>query len=145
MFEKLFLLVKNNADEAVMNNPVINPKDRDAVIIEASSSIIEVMKNQMESGKLNDLIRFFQYSGEYGSALVSSMINRFANKLNKFYNIEPNAAYKTASMLIPGVMVDLVKQTKDGTEEDFALATMLSNLNGKRADLGPLVRDLMVA
>jgi len=88
------LLVKNNAGRAVIDNPVIAAKDRDAVIIEASSSIIEVLKNQMENGKLNDLIKFFKYSGIYSTALISSMVNRFANKLNKFYGIEPEAAHK---------------------------------------------------
>lgn len=144
MFEKLFLLVKNNAGKAVVENPVIAAKDRDAVIIEASSSIIEVMKNQMESGKLNDLIKFFKYSGIYGTALISSMVNRFANKLNKFYGIEPNAAHDVAEMLIPGVMADLTQQV-NGKDGELALSTMLSNLNGNRADLAPLVHRLMVA
>lgn len=144
MFEKLFLLVKNNAKEAVIDNPVIAAKDRDAVIIEASSSIIEVLKNQMESGKLNDLIKFFRYSGIYGAALTTSMVNRFANKLNKFYGLNPDDAQATSLQLIPGVMDQLVTQTRSG-KEDFALGTMLSNLNGNRADLRPLVNQMMVA
>ena len=36
MFENLFLLVKNNAGKAVINNPEIAEKDREAVITEAS-------------------------------------------------------------------------------------------------------------
>ncbi|MDB4901998.1 MAG: hypothetical protein JWQ63_1279, partial [Mucilaginibacter sp.] len=42
MFEKLFLLVKNNAGTAVIDNPAIPVKYHEAVINEASSSIIEV-------------------------------------------------------------------------------------------------------
>ena len=145
MFEKLFLLVKNNAGTAVINNPVIAAKDRDAVIIEASSSIIEVLKNQMESGKLNDLVRFFKYSGIYSTALVSSVVNRFANKLNNFYGIDPEAAHNTAEMLIPGVLQQLISQSKSGEEAEFALGNMLSNLNGNQADLSVLVNSMMVA
>ncbi len=44
MFEKLFMLVKNNAGTAVIDNPEIPAKYHDAVINEASSSIIEVLK-----------------------------------------------------------------------------------------------------
>ena len=145
MFEKLFMLVKNNAGKAVIDNPVIAAKDRDAVIIDASSSIIEVLKNQMESGKLNDLIKFFKYSGIYSGALISSMVNRFANKLNNFYGIEPEAAYNVSAMLIPNVLEQLVMQSKSGQEEAFAVGSMLSNLNGNRTDLTPMVNSLMVA
>src|ERR1700754_1732929 len=104
MFEKLFLLVKNNAGTAVVNNPVIPAKHRDAVMIEASSSIIEVLKGQMENGKLKDLIKYFQSSGIYNHSLVSSIVNRFANRLNTFYHIDPIHALATANSLIPAVM-----------------------------------------
>jgi hypothetical protein len=50
MFEKLFLLVKSNAGTAVINNPVIPAGKSEAVINEASSSIIEVLKGQLENG-----------------------------------------------------------------------------------------------
>ena len=104
MFEKLFLLVKNNAGKAVIDNPAIPVKYHEAVINEASSSIIEVLKSQMETGKLKDLVRFFQFSGIYNNSLVSSMVNKFANKLNNFYGIDPNSHCVTANSLIPPVM-----------------------------------------
>jgi hypothetical protein len=63
MFEKLFLLVKNNAGTAVVNNPVVPAKYHEAVINEASSSIIEVLKGQMESGRLKDLVKYFSVPG----------------------------------------------------------------------------------
>ncbi|MGZ3814912.1 MAG: hypothetical protein ACXVJN_23790, partial [Mucilaginibacter sp.] len=104
MFEKLFLLVKNNAGTAVIDNPAIPVKYHDAVINEASSSIIEVLKNQLETGKIKDLVRFFQFPGIYNNSLVSSIINKFANKLNNFYGVEPDSAMKTANSLITPVM-----------------------------------------
>ncbi|XHR93592.1 hypothetical protein ACFJIV_25255 [Mucilaginibacter sp. UC70_90] len=72
MFEKLFLLVKDNAGMAVINNPVIPAKYHEAVINEASSSIIEVLKGQLESGKVKELIKYFQFSGSYNNSLVSA-------------------------------------------------------------------------
>lgn len=145
MFEKLFMLVKNNAGTAVIDNPVIAAKDRDAVIIEASSSIIEVFKNQMESGKINDLVKFFKYSGVYSTALITSMVNRFANKLNKFYGVEPEAARNVSSMLIPPVLHQLAVQSKSGEEQDFTPVNLLSNLNGNQADISLLINSMMAA
>src|ERR1017187_8802697 len=109
MFEKLFMLVKNNAGTAIIDNPAIPAKYHEAVINEASSSIIEVLKGQMETGKIKELIRYFQFSGIYNNSLVSSMVNKFANKLNNFYGIDPKLALLASNTLIPPVMKELVK------------------------------------
>jgi hypothetical protein len=145
MFEKLFLLVKNNAWKAVIENPEIAEKDREAVINEASSSIIEVLKGQMESGKLKDLIKYFQYPDIYKNPLVTSVVNKFANKLNRYYGINPVSAVRIANSLMPPVMIELIKQSKSEQNKEFALSSFLSKINGDRADLSELVHQMMVA
>ena len=115
------------------------------MINEASSSIIEVLKNLMETGRLNDLVRYFQFSGIPGNSLVLSMINKFANKLNNFYGVDPKSALSLANSLIPPVMQELVKQIKTEQNKEFTLASLLSKLNGNRADLSGLVNKMMVA
>jgi len=145
MFEKLFLLVKNNAGPAVINNPVVPPKYHDAVINEASSTIIEVLKGQMETGKMNDLVRFFQFSGIYNNSLVKSMVNKFAGTLIDFYGIEANASLFVANSLIPPVMQELVKQSKNERNKEFLLTNLLSKLNANRADLTMLVSRMTAA
>jgi hypothetical protein len=140
MFEKLFQLVKSNAGKAIMQNPAIPVKYREATINEASSSIIEVLKGQMESGKINDLIKFFQLTGVNNTSLVTSIINRFANKLNKYYDIDPASAQATSQSLIPPVMQQLVQQSRG----EQNISAMLSTLNGNRADLSGLVHQLML-
>ncbi len=143
MFEKLFLLVKNNAGTAIIHNPAIPAKYHEAVINEATSSIIEVLKGQMEMGKIKDLVRYFQFAG-YNQALVNSMVNKFANKLNNFYGVDPNSAWVAADTLIPPVMDELVMQSKNAQNKDFGLTNLLSKLNANRADLSGLVNELMV-
>jgi hypothetical protein len=145
MFEKLFMLVKNNAGTAVIDNPEIPAKYHEAVINEASSSIIEVLKGQMETGKVKDLIRFFQFSGIYNNSLVSSMVNKFANKLNNFYGIDPKTALVTSNTLIPPVMKELVIQSKNEQNKDFGLSNLLSKLSGTHADMSGLVNQMKVA
>jgi hypothetical protein len=143
MFEKLFLLVKNNAGKAVMEHPEIAVKDRDAVINEASSSIIEVLKGQMESGKLKELVKYFQHPEIYQNSLTNTVVNKFANKLNRFYSIEPAAALRIANSLMPPVMLDLIKKIEENKE--FALSSFLSKINGNRADLTALVNQIMTS
>ena len=145
MFENLFLLVKNNAGKAVMENPEIREKDREAVINDASSSIIEVFKGQMESGKLKDLVKYFQFPEIYKSPLTTSVVNKFANKLNRFYNLDPASALNISKSLIPPVMLDLIEQTKGEKNKEFTLSSFLSKINGNRADLSIIVNRLMLA
>ncbi len=128
-----------------MNNPVIPAEYREAVINEASSSIIEVLKGQMENGKLNDLVKYFQFSELFANPLISKVVRKFANKLNEFYGIEPIAALSIANALIPPVMKELIKQSKSEQNKEFALSSFLSKLNGNRADLSGLVNSLMIA
>jgi hypothetical protein len=145
MFEKLFQLVKNNAGTAVIDSPAIPLKDHEAVINDASSSIIEVLKAQVETGRINDLVKYFQFPGIYNNSIVSSMVNKFANKLNNFYGVDPESALVVANQLIPPVMEQLVMQTKNEKNKDFSLGNLLSKLNGNQVDLNVLVSQMMIA
>lgn len=134
MFEKLYLLVKNNAGTAVMNNPVIPAKHHEDVINDASSSIIEVLKGQVEGGKLKDLVNYFQFTGVFNNPLISNVTRKFANKLNNYYQIEPADAMSIAKSLIPPVMHEIIKQSKSEQNKEFALSSLVQKLSGNRAD-----------
>ncbi|MFD2874416.1 hypothetical protein ACFS5N_18180 [Mucilaginibacter ximonensis] len=129
MFEKLFMLVKNNAGTAVVNNPIIPAKYHDAVINEASSSIIEVLKRQMENGKLKDMIKYFQYPDIYNNnPLISRIVSKFATKLNDYYDIDADEAQLIAKQLIAPVMQKIMTQSGD-QHNDFTLSKLLSMLS----------------
>ena len=145
MFEKLFLLVKNNAGTAVINNPVIPEKYRDAVMNDASSSIIEVLKSQLDSGKLKELVKYFQFSAIYENPLINSAANKFANKLNNFYNIGTTEAMKIAQELIPPVMHQLMEETKSEKNKDFSLSSLLSKISGNVTDMSLLLTQMRIA
>jgi len=145
MFEKLFILVKNNAGRAIIDNPLIPEKSREAVMNDASSSIIEVLKSQVENGRLKDVVKYFQFSGIYNNPLISSATNKFANKLNNFYSIEPKAALDTATALIPAVMQELILQSKSEQNKELALGTLLSKLNGNNTNINMLLNQMALA
>ncbi|MGN6180820.1 MAG: hypothetical protein ACTHNW_16675 [Mucilaginibacter sp.] len=143
MFEKLYLLVKNNAGTAVINNPVIPEKNREAVINDASSSIIEVLKGQVEGGKLKDLINNFKFTGAYNNPLINNVERKFANKLNNYYQIAPAEAMNIAKALIQPTMQELIKQSKSEQNKEFALSSLIQKVSGNHADA--LLRQLAVA
>ena len=143
MFEKLYLLVKNNAGTAVIDNPVIREKDREAVLNDASSSIIEVLKGQVEGGKLKDLVNYFQFTGIVNNPLISNAVRKFANKLNNYYQVEPADAMNIAKALITPVMQEIIKESKSEQNKEFALSSLIQKLSGNRADA--LLKQLAVA
>ena len=143
MFEKLFMLVKSNAGTVLLNNPVIAEKYHEAVINDASSSIIEVLKCQVENGKLKDMIKYFQYPGIYHNPLITSTVNKFANKLNNFYGVEPVTALHIAKTLIPPVMQELILQSQSEKINDFSLGKLLPSLSGN--NISSLLTELAVA
>ncbi len=143
MFEKLYLLVKNNAGTAVMDNPVIREKDREAVLNDASSSIIEVLKGQVEGGKLKDFVNYFQFAGVFNNPLISNAVRRFANKLDNFYQIEPAEAMNISKALITPVMQELIKESKSEQNKEFALNSLIQKLTGNRADA--ILKQITVA
>ena len=144
MFEKLFLLVKNNAGTAVISNPLIPEKYHEAVINDASSSIIEVLKGQVEGGKLKDLVKYFQFPGVYNNPLISSAVKRFANKLNNYYGIESVEALRIAEELIPPVMQEMIRESKTEQDKEFGLAALVSKLTGNFIDMNALLNQLAI-
>ena len=131
MFEKLFMLVKSNAGMAVIDNPLIPVKHHEAVINDASGTIIDVLKGQIETGKLKDMIKYFQFPGIYSNnPLIGTTVNKFANKLNNYYGLEPADALITAKALIPQVMQQLIEQSKSKSDKEFSLRHLLEMLGG---------------
>src|ERR1700743_562930 len=133
MFEKLYLLVKNNAGTAVISNPAVPEKYHESVINDATSTIIEVLKGQMETGKIKDLVNYFQFSSMYSNPLISGAVRKFANKLNNFYNIDSAEAMKIANELITPVMQEMIKESK-GESKEFSLGALLAKVSGNLID-----------
>ena len=144
MFEKLFMLVKSNAGMAVIDNPLIPAKHHEAIINDASGTIIDVLKGQIETGKLKDMIKYFQFPGIYSNnPLIGTTVNKFANKLNNYYGVEPADALETSNALIPQVMQQLIDQSKNENDKEFSLRHLLEMLGGSK--INAVVNQLTAA
>jgi len=143
MFEKLFMLVKSNAGTAVIDNPLIPAKNHEAIINDASSSIIDVLKGQIETGKLKDMIKYFDYPGIYNNnPLIGTTVNKFANKLNNYYGLSPEDALTTANALMPKVIQQLIDQSQKENNE-FSLNHLLEMIGG--ANINGVLKQLNIA
>ncbi len=145
MFSELFTLVRSNAGMAVIDNPLVPAAYREAVLNEAASTIIDGMKVQVETGKLKDMVKYFQYPGIYYSPLVGSLTKSFANKLNSNYGISINDALSVANELIPVVMQQLAERTRDTQNKTWSLTALLTWLTDNQINVADFLCKLRLA
>ena len=60
MFEQLTDLVKQFGGDAVVNNPAVPNEHNEAVMNEASASILDGLKGMVANGNVSDLAGLFQ-------------------------------------------------------------------------------------
>lgn len=139
MLENLFSLIKDKAAESVLNNPVIAVHHQEGIINEASSSIIDVLKDQLAAGKLKEVLEVFQHADISHNAIVSRMVTKFTSRLQNNYAIGAPDAKNIATTLIHPVMGQLVKKTNDPDDQSFDLPDMISQFGGSQVDLGRII------
>lgn len=130
MFEKLYQLVKENISTDVLQNAHISIESREFIVNEASGSIIDVLKSQIDKGKYDDLLAVFEVYHIENNSLVKMMISKYAIRLNKYYNVSIENAKKMSSEVIPVIMKKLVLMSKEVDHKNengvFALFNKLS-------------------
>ncbi len=130
MFYSLHQMVTENADNVINKNSVVPTKYKVAAINDASGTIVDVLKAQLESGKLKELIKFFQTSGIENSFLISIITKKYANRLNRYYSINMDDAKNIADKLIPNVMKNFISVTKQEPNTEENMFSFLNWLSG---------------
>lgn len=130
MFGKLYLLVKENMGISMMENARIPSNAYDSVINEASGTIIDVLKSQIDCGKASDLLTFFNIANVEDNALVRTITSKYAIRLNKYYGVHIADAKILSEKLIPAVMKKFILLAKDGKKSDHGVFAFFNKLSG---------------
>ena len=130
MFEKLNQLVIENSKKDVFLSAGIAASSFESARHEASGVIIDILKSQLDNGKAKDLMSFFKGKKAESDLLLKMMINKYANRLNKYYTISSSAAKEIAEVLIPTVVKKFVAQTGDGKKQDQGIFALFNWLSG---------------
>jgi hypothetical protein len=130
MFDNLLQLIKENAGEAIINNPAIPNEKNDAAISVAGEGIMDQLKGMMSGGGAQNLMEIFQ-SGNAGShPAVGQIGNNVAQSLMNKFGIDAGQATGIVQSLIPTVMNKLVHKTNDPNDSSFDLQGIMSSLGG---------------
>ena len=130
MFDKLNQLVIESSKKDVFLNAGIAASSFEAAMHEASGVIIDILKSQLDNGKAKDLMSFFKGKKAESDLLLKMMINKYANRLNKYYTISASAAKEIAEVLIPTVVKKFVAQTGNDKKEDKGIFALFNYLSG---------------
>lgn len=132
MLENLINLVKEQANDAIINNPAI-PNDRnEEAIAETSNGIAGGLQNVLASGGLKDILKLFsgQEQANNSNPVVQNVSgNVIQNLMNKF-NLDQQTAGGIAGNLIPSVLQKLVGKTNDPNDNSFDIQGIFNQLSG---------------
>ncbi len=130
MLENLLKLVKDNAQDAIVNNNAVPNEHNEAAIGAASESIFETLKAQTSSGNVAELASAFnQNNVDSQSPLIEQATTTFTDKLAAF-GINTETATGIGASLIPVIMGKFINQTNDPNNNSFNIQDILSNVAG---------------
>ena len=143
MLEELFNLVKNTANESVVNNPDVPNEHNDAVIAEATNTVASGLRNMVSGGGLQNILSLFGNSQQGGqqntqsllsNPIVNMMIGHFCGKLMSKFNLDSSQASNVANSLIPSVISNLISKTNDPNNSSFSIEKLLSSITGGQSN-----------
>lgn len=147
MLEQLLNLVKENAGEAVVNNPAVPNEQNEGILQEAVSSITGGLKDQLAGGGAQDVLKTLggQAGAAAGNPVVDNISEKFITNIVEKFGVNPQTAQSIASSVIPAVMGSLVNKTNDPNDSSFDLGGILSHLSGGKTsglNLGGILQSL---
>ncbi len=130
MFENLMNLVKEQAGDAIINNPDIPNERNDEAINTATHSIMDGLKNAVASGNISDLAGLFNGQSVTGSPVTQGIQTNLIESLMQKFGLNSSQAGNIASSIIPMILGKLVHKTNDDNDSSFNLKDILGHLTG---------------
>ena len=137
MLENLLQLVKDNANDDIINNAHIPNEKNDHVVEETANSLFEGLKEQANGGHMQDLLQMFQSGGNLGTSgnpVMNNLTSGVAGNLMQKLGISNEAAMSVVAGILPKVMNSFVNKTNDPNDSSFNLGGILGSLTGGKTN-----------
>lgn len=143
MFDQLTDLVKQFGGDAVVNNTAVPNEHNDAVMNEASSSIVDGLKEMVTKGNISDLAGLFQgnNANDASNPVVQQLTEKLSGNLGEKFGLDSNAASGVAGSLIPKVLGSLIGKAKDPNDNSFQISDIISAISGGDSEKGGGIMD----
>jgi len=133
MLDNLLDLVKQHAGSSVIDNPAVPNQHNDAVVQEASNSVLGGLKNMLDQGGggVKDIMQLFAGKSEVAhSPVTQNIAGGFVQKLMDQFGMERSAANGVAEGLVPNVLQSLVSKTNDPSNNQFNIQSLFNQISG---------------
>lgn len=139
MLEQLINLVKEQADDIIVNNPAIPNQHNDSAIGEVANQLFSGLQNHASSGNLQNIISLFQ-NGVGNNPMVAGIIASAAEGLASKFGVSDQVANSISSTLLPTVMNQFISKTNDPNDSSFDLGNILKSASGNHGlDIGSIL------
>ncbi|GAB3511803.1 hypothetical protein GCM10027341_51730 [Spirosoma knui] len=134
MFETLMNLVKQNAGQAVVNNPAIPNEQNDNVMQTVTSSILSGLGQQAQGGGLGNLLGMVVNGGSnvHESPVTSGVQQHVEQNLMQKLGISPQVAMSIASAVVPIVLSKLMHKASDPNDNSVDGNSIMSAATGQQ-------------
>lgn len=138
MFEQLTQLVQQFGNDAVVKNDAVPNEQNEAVMQEASNSIVNGLKNMAAQGNISDLSSLFQgnNASDTSNPVVQKLTEQLTGNLGEKFGLSSDAASGVAGSLIPKVLGSLVGNAKDPNHKGFEVADIVNAISGGNGNAG---------
>ena len=143
MFEQLTNLVKQFGGDAVVNNAAVPNEHNEAVMNEASSSILDSLKGMVASGNVADLAGLFQgnNAADASNPVVQQITEKLSGSLGEKFGLSSDAASGVAGSLIPKVLGSLIGKAKDPNDSSIQISDVIGAISGGNSQASGGIMD----
>ena len=132
MFEQLTQLVQQFGNDAVVKNNAIPNEQNEAVMNEASSSILSGLQKMVSEGGVEQLAGLFNGNNAASTSnpAVQQLTEQLTGNLGSKFGLSNEVASGVAGSMIPKILGSLVGKAKDPNDSSFNISDLVSAISG---------------
>ena len=132
MFEQLTQLVQQFGNDAVVRNDAIPNEQNEAVMNEASSSILSGLQKMVSEGGVEQLAGLFNGNNAASTSnpAVQQLTEQLTGNLGSKFGLSNEVASGVAGSMIPKILGSLVGKAKDPNDSSFNISDLVSAISG---------------
>ena len=138
MFEQLTQLVQQFGNDAVVKNDAIPNEQNEAVMNEASSSILSGLQKMVSEGGVEQLAGLFNGNNATNTSnpAVQQLTEQLTGNLGSKFGLSNEVASGVAGSMIPKILGSLIGKAKDPNDSSFNISDLVSAISGGGANSG---------
>lgn len=130
MLDELVNLIRQNGQQAVVENDAVPNEHNEAIMQQARNSIMDGLRGMTGPGQVSSLSESVQSGQVENNPAVQQISNNFMGNIMQKFGINASTAASIASSLIPVVLSKIVNKGNQQGAGGFDLGALISSVTG---------------